>query len=512
MGFLKEVIFKFKFFIIFKILLICLVIPILSFLEPLLNKYLFDYGIMKGDFNKFVLLLFLIVLLSFVFILIEYIIQIYDGYLGNKIREFIVEKTVLKFYEIPYVEVMKKDKGYFISRIYEEPTHAIIDGLNLFINILRDIFNMIARFIAMLILSPFAAIVVIPLIIISYFLSRVFQPSIHNLTQKQLEYEALLRDQIGNFISSYTFVNINNAYNLVKNKLSEILKNFLNTIYNLVKKQANFSYISLNASIIVQIGFITINAYLLFIKKITFGDFVGFLNAFYPFYYSIGSLFESIPKIFSIVSQLKRIDAFRNQKYEPKHIQFSDVIELREINFFYNGYKVFENFSLRIEKGERILIFGSNGSGKTTLLYIISGFLEPQKGTIKTIKDISISTTSLLDIPIKEFLNTSTFQKEKLINMLNELNLDLNKKPSELSTGQLKKLSVALALSKPADVYLLDEPLESVDIEDKRKLIEMILNETKQKTLILTTHDLIIKEYINFFDRIIELKKEEVKL
>jgi ABC-type multidrug transport system ATPase subunit len=90
--------------------------------------------------------------------------------------------------------------------------------------------------------------------------------------------------------------------------------------------------------------------------------------------------------------------------------------------------------------------------------------------------------------------------------------LDLNKKPSELSTGQLKKLSVALALSKPADVYLLDEPLESVDIEDKRKLIEMILNETKQKTLILTTHDLIINEYINFFDKIIELKKEEVKI
>jgi len=40
----------------------------------------------------------------------------------------------------------------------------------------------------------------------------------------------------------------------------------------------------------------------------------------------------------------------------------------------------------------------------------------------------------------------------------------------------------------------------------------MVLSETKQKTLILTTHDLTINEYINFFDKIIELKKEKVKI
>jgi ABC-type Mn2+/Zn2+ transport system ATPase subunit len=72
----------------------------------------------------------------------------------------------------------------------------------------------------------------------------------------------------------------------------------------------------------------------------------------------------------------------------------------------------------------------------------------------------------------------------------------------------LKKLSVALALSKPSSLYLLDEPLESVDLEDKRKLMEIILNETKRKTLILTTHDLIIKEYLDHFDNVVEIKKE----
>jgi len=512
MGFLKEIIFKFKFFILIKILIICLISPTFAFLQPLLNKYLFDYAIMTGDFKKFVFLISLIATLVFVIVLFDYIIQIYDGFLKNKIMEYVIEVFVEKFYELPYSEIIKKDKGYYISRIYEEPTSAIIDSLNLFINILSYILNTIARFIVMLILSPIATITALPIIIISYFLSKKFQPSIHELTQKQLEYEALLRNQIGNFVSSYIFVNTNKTYNVIKNQLSTILKNFLNTIYNLIKKQSNFSYVSQIVSAIVQIAFIIINAYLLFIKRITIGDFVGFLNAFYPFYENIRVLFESIPQVFSSISQLQRIEAFKNQKFEPKHIIFSDIIELKNIEFSYDSYKVFQNFSLRIEKGEKVLIFGANGTGKTTLLYIISGFLEPQKGTIRTIKDISISTINLIDMPIKEYLNIKVFQKEKLLNILNELNLDLNKKPSELSTGQLKKLSVALALSKPADVYLLDEPLESVDIEDKRKLIEMVLSETKQKTLILTTHDLTINEYINFFDKIIELKKEEVKI
>jgi ABC-type multidrug transport system ATPase subunit len=246
-----------------------------------------------------------------------------------------------------------------------------------------------------------------------------------------------------------------------------------------------------------------------FIRKITVGDFLGFSRAFYPFQENLQAIFEYIPKIISSISSLKRIEEFRKQRGEARNIEFSyGDIEIVDIEYSYDGHKVFDGFSLKIREGERVLIFGPNGSGKTTLLYIISGLLEPQKGKVKTKENISISTISLLDIPIKEYLEVKVFQREKLEKFLKELNLDLNKKPSELSTGQLKKLSVALALSKPSSLYLLDEPLESVDLEDKRKLMEIILNETKRKTLILTTHDLIIREYLDHFDNVVEIKKE----
>ncbi len=142
----------------------------------------------------------------------EYIKQIFDAYLKNKIREYVVEEFTLKFYEIPYFEVIRKDTGYFISRVYEEPTSATIDSLDIIINI-----------IAMLILSPIATIIALPLVIISYILTKKFQPSIQDLTHKQLEYQALLRDRIGNFISSYVFVNANKIRDIVKDHLSRIL-------------------------------------------------------------------------------------------------------------------------------------------------------------------------------------------------------------------------------------------------------------------------------------------------
>jgi ABC-type bacteriocin/lantibiotic exporter with double-glycine peptidase domain len=465
---------------------------------------------MSGNFKNFIILTLLIVIVHIVFfIILEYINQIFDAYLKNKIREYVVEEFALKFYEIPYSEVIRKDTGYFISRVYEEPTSAIIDSLDIFINTVTIFLNTVSLFIAMLILSPIATIIALPLVVISYILTKKFQPSIQDLTHKQLEYQALLRDRIGNFISSYVFVNTNKIRDIVKDHLSRILREFLNTNLRLTKTQANLSYISISFSLIVQVAFFIINGYLVFIRKITVGDFLGFSRAFYPFQENLQAIFEYIPKIISSISSLKRIEEFRKQRGEARNIEFSDGdIEIVDIEYSYDGHKVFDGFSLKIREGERVLIFGPNGSGKTTLLYIISGLLEPQKGKVKTKENISISTIGLLDIPIKEYLEVKVFQREKLEKFLKELNLDLNKKPSELSTGQLKKLSVALALSKPSSLYLLDEPLESVDLEDKRKLMEIILNETKRKTLILTTHDLIIREYLDNFDNVVEIKKE----
>jgi ATP-binding cassette subfamily B protein len=69
--------------------------------------------------------------------------------------------------------------------------------------------------------------------------------------------------------------------------------------------------------------------------------------------------------------------------------------------------------------------------------------------------------------------------------------------------GQQQKVALALALSRPADLYVIDEPLASLDNESRQAAMELILEATAGKGVILIMHG--CQEYYRFFDRVIAL-------
>jgi ABC-type multidrug transport system ATPase subunit len=73
----------------------------------------------------------------------------------------------------------------------------------------------------------------------------------------------------------------------------------------------------------------------------------------------------------------------------------------------------------------------------------------------------------------------------------------------ELSAGQQQKLAISLALSQEADLYVIDEPLANLDPESRDTAINLILERTKEKTLILVMHG--SEEYHKLFDRVIKI-------
>jgi ATP-binding cassette subfamily B protein len=73
----------------------------------------------------------------------------------------------------------------------------------------------------------------------------------------------------------------------------------------------------------------------------------------------------------------------------------------------------------------------------------------------------------------------------------------------ELSAGQQQKLALSLALSQEADLYIIDEPLANLDPESRDIAINLILERTKGKTLILVMHG--SEEYHKLFDRVIKM-------
>ncbi|WP_129408294.1 ABC transporter ATP-binding protein [Marinitoga lauensis] len=211
------------------------------------------------------------------------------------------------------------------------------------------------------------------------------------------------------------------------------------------------------------------------------------------------------------------------------------IIEIKNLTKIYkNGIKALKNINLTINRGEKITIFGPNGAGKTTLIKTIGMFIIPDDGEIKIKGDdikkeskqikklISIATSNersfYYRLSLEENLNffgmlnnlTGKELKKKVEKGLKEMGLYKNRKIKymEASTGMKRRLNLARALIKEAEIYLLDEPTNGVDIETKIKIYEIMEELSKNgKTIILASHDV---SEIEKTDRIVVLKKGEI--
>jgi iron(III) transport system ATP-binding protein len=194
------------------------------------------------------------------------------------------------------------------------------------------------------------------------------------------------------------------------------------------------------------------------------------------------------------------------------------LLELSAISFqFPNQRPLFENFSLRLNKGQIACLLGPSGCGKTTVLRCISGFEKINAGEI-LLKEKSVSSaqTTLppeqrnigmvfqdyalfphLTVEKNIAFGLRKFSETEKQSRVNEL-LDVislkkfaAKYPHELSGGQQQRVALARALAPKPDVLLLDEPFSNLDVELRQRLSLEVRDILKQMqtTAILVTHD-----------------------
>ena len=193
----------------------------------------------------------------------------------------------------------------------------------------------------------------------------------------------------------------------------------------------------------------------------------------------------------------------------PKTIENSSKI----VGEFYKVYKAFEEegktisilngFSFRLQRGDRIGILGKNGSGKTTFLKLLLKELEPDKGRVKTRKELEFS---YFDQKRSDLDPTDTLKKtlspgggdyidvmgkqRHVCGYLKDFMFDPGRaqdKVSQLSGGQKNRLMLAKILANPKTCLILDEPTNDLDM-DTLDMLEEILCQYKG-TLIVVSHD-----------------------
>lgn len=194
------------------------------------------------------------------------------------------------------------------------------------------------------------------------------------------------------------------------------------------------------------------------------------------------------------------------------------VLEIKSLNFGYSKEKlIYKEFNLLLEKGQLVSIVGSSGSGKSTLFELICGNLKPIKGEIKVSNISSIyqdpyssfhpsykiidQIKDVLELESMDFFNEVKINCELLT--LDEQLLD--KKPHELSGGQLQRCSILRALLMKPDLLLVDEPTSALDNIIAMEVMKLIVKQLKKCGILLITHDMSLASWCS--DKIINLNE-----
>lgn len=187
-----------------------------------------------------------------------------------------------------------------------------------------------------------------------------------------------------------------------------------------------------------------------------------------------------------------------------------EVLRVENLTFGYpNSKLLYNDFSLHVNVGEVVAILGASGSGKSTLFELITKNLTPKSGMIKVLK-----CSQIFQDPYTSFHPTYTILNQisdvapldDVSTLCKALNLDLDlleRKPHQLSGGQLQRCSILRALLMKPSLILADEPTSALDNITGLHVMQLLMQFLKSVGILLITHDKSLAEWCS--DRVIEL-------
>ena len=196
----------------------------------------------------------------------------------------------------------------------------------------------------------------------------------------------------------------------------------------------------------------------------------------------------------------------------------------------YGAIKASENISFEAHSGEIIALLGPNGAGKSTLMNMISGYLAPTSGHIfvlgKDISEASLFAKENIgflpegspiypDISVKMFLNymaeLRNISKDRVDEVINIANIKeiVNQRIETLSKGYQRRVGFAQSILNNPPLLLLDEPTDGLDPNQKDYIRKLIVDMSKNKTILISTH--LLEEAETICNRIILLDKGRIK-
>lgn len=273
---------------------------------------------------------------------------------------------------------------------------------------------------------------------------------------------------------------------------------------------------------------------------ITLGSIMVFASYFGNLRKSLEEITNRIGEFIAVKSSIGRfMTIFRYDIIEePDKLKFPKNwrrIEFKNISFRYKDKDVLRNFSLIINRGEKIGVAGSSGCGKSTIVKLILGLYRPDKGMIlidgkpissyshKSLTDsisVVLQESEMFNFTLIENITISSAKKDfkrfsqvSEIAQLSELikklpkgiNTMIGEKGYKVSGGERQRIGIARALYKNSDLLILDEATSSLDSNTEHKIQKEI--DKLDKTIITIAHRI---STLKNTDRIIVMEKGKI--
>ena len=202
------------------------------------------------------------------------------------------------------------------------------------------------------------------------------------------------------------------------------------------------------------------------------------------------------------------------------------MLESIEVTKKFLSKTAVDKISMKLEPGHIYALLGPNGSGKTTWMKMVTGLIKPSAGYIMyngapigipSRREIAYMATEpyFYDWMTIESVGKyyqdffEDFSMDKYHMILNRMELDRSLKTKNLSSGMMAKLKVAVTMAREAKVYLLDEPLNGIDLIARDDVMQaMIENAREDNMLIISSH--LVEELESVVDSAIFIKNAQL--
>ena len=526
-------------------------IPVFSiiFNPSVLNTNLFFLNIRTflNFHNEDYFQIFLLLSALFVFFL-RSIFIIYSLKIQKKftliISEYIGHRLYNYYLNLDFLSFSKLDQSHILRELTISPSNFSKHIINPLLLLISEILIILFIVIAMAIYDFKAFVLIfITLIPSAFFFQKLVKKRIKDVGEKMNELSPFFYENSLRGVYGFSDVKL-------RNKEKKIINDYDMTLAKLNNHGLISSILNILPSklfeLIAVIGIVIIFLYSKFILYDSLSS-VKLISIYLAASYKvIPSLSKLIPSLMSLEQYSYLFSVYKLPFSEPKSIfnsfdkkfKIDNFLLIDKISFSHNDKPIFDNFSLKINKGEMLGIIGKSGVGKTTLINIITGLIHPEKGSLKVdstsidksnIKKWQLNVAYVKQEPYLErgslidniaFLDdeydiervkiaASMASLDDLINGNDIHDIKIEEFGKNLSAGQKQRIIIARSLYNDCDLILFDESTSALDVKTEKKIVDIFLElKKKNVTIVIIAHRFSTLKYT---DRIIELENGGIK-